>query len=303
MAQDVPYIESTLTLTNTTTTMNQPTQKLLIALCAFAFPMTACVSADIYEGEEIWDEGPLPADEGSDIDLAVTEPFVISPHFQLPFPCDQSWEGQTRTGHSPQNAVDFNRPDDLGDAVVASAAGTVTRVENTGSTSYGRWIELSHGSGFTTRYAHLSAQLVSVGQSVQQGQKIGELGNTGGSTGPHLHFEQRLNGSAIKASFNGTGALYFGTKTYQSKNCGVGVSGTINTDNVSLNVRSGPGTSFAILGNVTDGTTVTIFCQKRGQSVTGTYGTSDVWDFIGNGYVADAFVYTGSNGLVAPLCQ
>lgn len=66
--------------------------------------------------------------------------------------------GQARTGHSPANAIDVNRSGDDGDPVGASAAGTVTRVANEGSTGYGRWIEISHGGGWTTRYAHLSAQ-------------------------------------------------------------------------------------------------------------------------------------------------
>ena len=47
---------------------------------------------------------------------------------------------------------------------------------------------------------------------------------------------------------------------------------------------------------------VTIRCQKRGQSVTGTYGTSTLWDNIGTGFVADAYISTGSDGQVAPTC-
>ena len=49
-----------------------------------------------------------------------------APAFQLPFPCNQVWSGQTRTDHNPQRSIDFNRTNDLGDPVVASAAGTVT---------------------------------------------------------------------------------------------------------------------------------------------------------------------------------
>ncbi|WP_424185174.1 M23 family metallopeptidase [Actinokineospora sp. G85] len=146
-----------------------------------------------------------------------------APSFQLPFPCGQVWSGQTRTNHSPANAIDFNRTNDEGDPVVASAGGTVTRVADTGSTSYGRWIEIDHGSGWRSRYAHLSAQRVSVGQSVSRGQTIGNVGNTGGSTGAHLHFEQLLNGAAQRIVFNGAQALYWGTKNYTSNNgCGGG---------------------------------------------------------------------------------
>lgn len=251
--------------------------------------------------EDWWDEGPTEEEESSDSDQSVDVLFALAPRFQLPFPCNQVWAGQTRTNHSPVNAVDFNRADDLGDTVVAAAAGTVTRVENFGSVSYGRWVEIGHGNGFTTRYAHLSAQSVSKGQVVRQGQKIGAVGSTGGSTGPHLHYEQRQNGVAVRASFDGVGALYFGTKNYTSHNCG-GVTGRIDTAGAPLNVRAGASTSTAIVGSVADGTFVTIRCQKRGQTVTGTFGTSSLWDSIGNGFVADVFVATGSDGQVAPTC-
>ena len=254
--------------------------------------------------EEMSDEGPLPADEHSDeIESSTAE--LAGPRFQVPFPCGQVWAGQTRTNHSPQNSVDFNRTNDSGDPVVAAAAGRVTRVANAGNTSYGRWIEISHGDGYTTRYAHLSTQVVSVNQNVRQGQKIGTVGTTGGSTGPHLHYEQRRNGNAVRASFNGSGALYFGTRNYTSQNgCGGGggVVGRVNTSGAALTKRAGASTSTAAVGSVADGATVTISCQKRGQSVTGTYGTSTLWDQIGGGFVADAYVSTGSDGQVAPNC-
>jgi murein DD-endopeptidase MepM/ murein hydrolase activator NlpD len=216
------------------------------------------------------------------------------------------WAGQTRTNHSPVNSVDFNRTNDLGDTVVAAAAGKITRVANTGSTSYGRWIEIAHGDGYTTRYAHLSTQTVAVGQQVSEGQKIGTVGSTGGSTGPHLHYEQRLNGTAVRASFNSAGALYFGTKNYTSQNrCGTtggSVIGRVNTAGAPLTIRANASTSSAAVGSVADGAQVTITCQKRGESVTGTYGTSTLWDKIAGGYIADAYVSTGSDGQVAPTC-
>lgn len=170
-------------------------------------------------GDEEWsDEGPLPEDVASDTDpldeLAAAGP----PRFQLPFRCGQVWAGQTRTSHSPQNAIDFNRANDVGDLVLAAAAGKVTRVENEGNTSYGRWIEIGHGGGHRTRYAHLNKQLVSVGQKVTRGQRIGRVGSTGGSSGPHLHYEQRKNGVAVRATFNGQRAFYFGTRNYKSRN-------------------------------------------------------------------------------------
>lgn len=124
--------------------------------------------------------------------------------------------------------------------------------------------------------------------------------------GPHLHYEQRLNGSPVKIVWEGNQILYYGTKSYTSKNkCSSSVTGVVHTDSgASVNVRSGPGTSYSIVGSVADGTTVTIQCQVRGETVTGKYGTSNLWDKIGNGkYISDTYVYTGSDGQVAPTCQ
>ncbi|MEV7340338.1 SH3 domain-containing protein [Streptomyces sp. NPDC093544] len=72
---------------------------------------------------------------------------------------------------------------------------------------------------------------------------------------------------------------------------------------VRLNVRSGPGTTYRIVRVLSEGAHVPIFCQKPGQSVTGPYGTSNIWDGIAvSEYVADAYVNTGSDGYVAPRC-
>lgn len=280
----------------------------------FFLGFVACATEELEEpddpagdlGDEEWsDEGPLAEDESSDAGESVPDYRAVGPRFQVPFPCGQTWAGQTRTNHSPQNSIDFNRTDDVGDPVVAAAAGSVTRVANTGSTSYGRWIEISHGNGYTTRYAHLASQVVSVGQSVRQGQKIGTVGSTGGSSGPHLHYEQRRNGVAVRPTFDGAGAFFFGTRNYKSRNaCGgsAGVAGRVNTAGAALTVRAGASTSTAAIGSIADGTHVTIRCQKRGQSVTGTYGTTVLWDDIGNGFISDAYVATGSDGQVAPTC-
>ncbi len=81
----------------------------------------------------------------------------------------------------------------LGAPILASDAGYVTYAgwDNTG---YGNLIIIDHGNGFVTLYAHLQTIYVSVGQEVAKGEQIGEMGSTGNSTGPHLHFEVRLNG-------------------------------------------------------------------------------------------------------------
>ena len=89
--------------------------------------------------------------------------------------------------------VDWATP--VGTAVVASSSGTVTRA-GWGS-GYGYCVYIKHADGRETRYGHLSKVLVSVGQKVSQGQKIALSGNTGVSTGPHLHFEILINGSQV----------------------------------------------------------------------------------------------------------
>jgi murein DD-endopeptidase MepM/ murein hydrolase activator NlpD len=58
-------------------------------------------------------------------------------------------------------------------------------------------VEVDHGRGFSTRYAHLSEVLVSVGQKLDTGAVVGKTGNSGRSTGPHLHYEVRHNGEAV----------------------------------------------------------------------------------------------------------
>jgi murein DD-endopeptidase MepM/ murein hydrolase activator NlpD len=80
---------------------------------------------------------------------------------------------------------------EVGSPIVATAAGTVTR--SGWDASYGNVVEVSHVEGFMTRYAHLSKRMVEVGQNVQRGETIAQLGNTGRSTGPHLHYEVLRN--------------------------------------------------------------------------------------------------------------
>ena len=76
------------------------------------------------------------------------------------------------------------------------------------------------------------------------------------------------------------------------------------TAGAALTVRTGPGVSYAVAGKVADGARITISCQTAGSKVSGTYGTTTIWDKIGSGrFVSDAYVYTGSDGRVAPDCS
>lgn len=89
--------------------------------------------------------------------------------------------------------MDFVAP--VGTPIYATGNGVVT-YSGWGS-GYGRYIEINHGNGVTTRYAHNSANLVNVGDTVYANQHIANVGNTGRSTGPHLHYEVRQNGQAV----------------------------------------------------------------------------------------------------------
>jgi len=79
--------------------------------------------------------------------------------------------------------------------IFATADGVVARVET--SPGYGKMVVLDHGYGYRTRYAHNSKNLVKRGQRVSRGDKIAEVGNTGRSTGPHVHYEVLLDGVPI----------------------------------------------------------------------------------------------------------
>ena len=87
-------------------------------------------------------------------------------------------------------------PAAVGTPVRSLAGGIVTRAMTLGD-SYGKHVYVSHPSGVETRYAHLSSYNVMPGQAVAAGQVIGAVGSTGNSTGPHLHFEYRKNGTAM----------------------------------------------------------------------------------------------------------
>ena len=84
---------------------------------------------------------------------------------------------------------------DVGDPVRATASGTVSTAGWNGG--YGKMVEIEHANGLATRYGHLSQIDVHEGQTIKLGQIIGRIGSTGRSTGPHLHYETRVEGDAV----------------------------------------------------------------------------------------------------------
>jgi murein DD-endopeptidase MepM/ murein hydrolase activator NlpD len=101
------------------------------------------------------------------------------------------WRIDPFTGRSTfHEGIDFPAP--VGTPIVAAAGGVVIAAEY--HHQYGNMLEIDHGNDIVTRYAHASRLLVNVGDIVRRGQHIADIGSTGRSTGPHLHFEVLVKG-------------------------------------------------------------------------------------------------------------
>lgn len=107
--------------------------------------------------------------------------------------CYFGWDGDFGRWHK---GVDVGDAGIYGDSILATKAGTVIVAESSyiPGYSYGMYVVVDHGGGYTSTYAHMSGVNVYVGQEVAQGDVLGYVGNTGWSTGAHLHFEIRING-------------------------------------------------------------------------------------------------------------
>lgn len=159
--------------------------------------------------------------------------------FNLPFqgnyPITQAF-GELFTDPTGHKGIDYALP--MRTVVRSAGAGKIDQiVEET--KGYGRFILIDHGEGLQTIYAHLSEIIVSVGQPVEVGQIIGYSGNSGNSTGPHLHFELRLNGKAVDPL------------PYLIQSGGDWVVCC-----EMLNVRTGPGTGYPVCGGLVYGSGV-----------------------------------------------
>lgn len=112
--------------------------------------------------------------------------------FKMPTRGSLSSRFGTRWGRAHEG-IDLAAP--IGTAVNAADGGVVIWVGTNGS--YGKLVKIDHGGGYVTYYGHLSKYFVEKGDKVYKGQKIAAVGNTGRSTGPHLHFEIRKNGTPV----------------------------------------------------------------------------------------------------------
>ncbi|MEV6967650.1 M23 family metallopeptidase [Hamadaea sp. NPDC051192] len=137
--------------------------------------------------------------------VLIPSPAHAAVSHKSPFDCGKTFYANNWTpGHSPSGAIDWQSygSDAINlETVRATAAGTAY-FKNAGSTSYGQWVEIIHSDGTSTRYAHLSSMVKAAGtsMSVGQGTKIGNVGTTGNSSAPHLHYEQRTSGGAVDTS-------------------------------------------------------------------------------------------------------
>lgn len=144
------------------------------------------------EQDEIEQEiNNLEADKVGDLDLKDLPDFgksiLIYP--VKDYTLSQGYGKTKYSGHyssGKHNGIDLANK--VGTPVYAAADGKVVAVGNNGRYAYGKWIAIDHGNGLTTLYGHLSYQAVSKGKKASKGQKIGAMGNTGYSTGSHLHF-------------------------------------------------------------------------------------------------------------------
>ena len=182
--------------------------------------------------------------------------------FDGDFPVTQSF-GETITDPAGHTGIDYALY--YGTPVLAALNGKVLRAAYLG-TGYGTHVVLEHQGGTETVYAHLSSISVSLGQTVREGQEIGCSGNSGNSTGPHLHFEVRQKGVPVDPEEFLSVALS-------------PEPGMLKVTVPELYVRSGPRIEYSIVDSIRQGTLV------RGETAVDT-----VWCRIGsNRWIAQRY--------------
>jgi murein DD-endopeptidase MepM/ murein hydrolase activator NlpD len=143
-------------------------------------------------------------------------------------------------GGRNHDGIDIAAP--TGTAVLAAACGTVSVREQ--QSGYGNMVCITHSSQFSTCYAHLSAFNVSNGQAVKTGQVIGRVGCTGSCTGPHLHFETRVNGTARDPKPYLRGQLAPGAASARTQASAAASTGPMKTRNAAASRQAVTGTTI-----------------------------------------------------------
>ncbi len=173
--------------------------------------------------------------------------------FDGEFPVTQRF-GEKITDPAGHTGIDYALYQ--GTPVLAALDGTVIRTAHLG-TGYGTHVVLEHEGGLQTVYAHLSSIGVSIGSAVREGSEIGRSGNSGNSTGPHLHFEVRRLGKPVDPD--------------ELLNASASEGLPVRRVSVPLlYVRSGPGTEYAIVDSL-----------RQGARVNGEQTAETIWLKIG----------------------
>lgn len=186
---EIVYIDNDEWYTSQEVTLQEPSTGFRIAVADITYRNDKQISKEIVKEEILMEAVPKIVERGTKIPPTFIKPIsggkLTSRFGRRTAP--------TKGASSNHKGVDWGIP--RGSTVVASSGGTVTKAGWGGG--YGYVVYIKHPGGIETRYAHCSKVLVSAGQTVKQGQKIALTGNTGVSTGPHLHFEVRLNGTPV----------------------------------------------------------------------------------------------------------
>ncbi len=186
---DIIYIDNDEWYTTEKVTRQQPSSGHRRVVAIVSYRNDSVVNTEIMMEDVIMEAVPKIVERGTKIPPTYIRP-ISGGRLSSNFGGRRAPKKGASTNHK---GIDWATP--TGTAVMASCGGVVTRA-GWGS-GYGYVVYIKHPDGRETRYGHLSKVLVSAGQTVSQGQKIALSGNTGNSTGPHLHFEIRINGVAV----------------------------------------------------------------------------------------------------------
>lgn len=187
--EEIQYVDNDTWYTNQTVTLQEPSAGYRKAVVNVHYRNDKEQSREVLKEEIIYKAVPKIVERGTKIPPTYLKP-ISGGRMSSGFGRRKAPKRGASTYHQ---GIDWATP--VGTAVAASSSGTVTKA-GWGS-GYGYVVFINHGDGRETRYGHLSKVLVKPGQTVRQGQKIALSGNTGRSTGPHIHFEIRLNGGAV----------------------------------------------------------------------------------------------------------
>ena len=186
---DIIYVENDDWYTNQTQTLQEPSAGHRKVVADVSYRNNEEVGREILKEEITYAAVPKIVERGTKIPPTYIKPISggrLSSGFGRR-------KAPTRRASTYHKGVDWATP--VGTAVMASCAGTVSKA-GWGS-GYGYVVYINHADGRQTRYGHLSKVLVKQGQTVSQGQKIALSGNTGVSTGPHVHFEILIGGTQV----------------------------------------------------------------------------------------------------------